>query len=46
MCSHQLMRHLTRGGIVIDFNDEHPENAEYPIDVTNVGIIIEGLLQP
>jgi len=38
---------VTDDGIVIDFNDEHAENAEYPIDVTDVGISIdERLLQP
>ena len=32
---------VTPDGIVIDVNDEHPENAWYPIDVTEDGMVID-----
>ena len=31
---------VTEEGIVISLNDEHPLNANYPIEVTEEGIVI------
>ena len=37
-----LLIEVTLDGIVMDVNDEHPENASDPIDSTEDGMIIDG----
>ena len=32
---------VTPDGIVMDVNEEHPQNAHFPIDVTEDGMVIE-----
>ena len=46
MCAKSFeLRRVNLGGIEIDCNLKHSENAESPIDVTLVGIVIDSKLE-